>query len=469
MKILCCSVGTEKRQGGYYIGLQFLAELIKRKRPQYDLHWIRSTDLANLTAASADLLLISLVSVLAVPALWKSLRGKRPPLRTIIGGPGANAAGLLRHLADAVIVGRGEDAIFEAIDGNYAGFALPGPTMANNSVKVWPATLLSPDKAACGCGIKCSFCSYGWGNHYAVCNHADQNRYAVSVKVPSQEQLIQHVTVADIRAHFSFFENRIVAGLDGICPNDLYIVRKPLSWGRLEGWIRQIGAGFRPGEKILRNLRIYLILNYPWHCRLGYPPEEMVELQQLCVETRSAFPKGVRIVFDLGVQCFVPTLFTPMEREPLMLQDCRERLYNHNAPNAAKTRGIALQVHPERTPSLKTALQETLMLRTEDLSVLDAISNAKTWQELAEKYEPLLQRQEHRPQPWIERPNDSKYREFAYYRDLDRLYPGLVPASFNRGLEPAKKAAKAQPLRVPMMVAFEESNPNKTTQLELWS
>lgn len=132
MDLLLCSIGGEARGSFFNNGLIFLSYLIGKRFPSYRMRWISPKELSSIQTGDADVLLISLLSVLSVPTLFRSLRGRRPKIRTIIGGPGAIVCGVLRHFADAVIVGRGEDSIFRALDGDYSGMAIPGPTLADS-------------------------------------------------------------------------------------------------------------------------------------------------------------------------------------------------------------------------------------------------------------------------------------------------------------------------------------------------
>lgn len=430
MHILLCSIGTETRRGGIGHGLFWLQQLIQRRQPTDSFTWIPKSEIKKISKADGDVLLISLISMLAIPDLYRATKGRKPPIRTIIGGPGAYACGMIRQMCDAVILGRGEEAIFQALDHDYSGMAVPGPTMPENSVRIFKPTLLSPGFDMCGCGIKCGFCTYGWGNKFAVSHGTSSAQYLISKNQPSSELLLTHVS-ADMVAR-SIGRKRVVTGLDGICANDLHIVRKPLSWSRLTHWMQGIGSSLPRASRVHARMRVYNILNYPWHARLGYPPEEMVELQQLCVETRQYYPQNAQIRWDMGLQPFIPSLFPPMEREPVLLQDVRSRLRRRHAPMFGPVRGISIDVDPCSIPSLMPCITETLCSRSEDLGVLDAICNARCWQDLANQFTDLLGRITWRPQPWVRRINDAAYREYCYYRDLDRLYPGLVDRDFPR-------------------------------------
>ena len=93
-----------------------------------------------------------------------------------------------------------------------------------------------------------------------------------------------------------------------------------------------------------------------------------------------------------------------------------------------------MDISPITQPSPLGAVIETILSRTEDPDILADLARHTKLDYLGAKYEYLLHRTVDRPQPWVRRPNDYSYREFAYYRDLLRF--GFIDETVFRRMAP---------------------------------
>lgn len=419
MRILACSIGGEARGSRFNVGLRFLLHLISQHAelaPEITL--LAPSALRYLRRDDGDVLLVSLLCVENALDYYRAIGGSKPPIRTIVGGPGAIVCGVLRHFCDAVIVGRGEVAIFRALAGDYTGMATPGPTLADDTVEVFAPTLLDADSPQCGCRYKCAFCTYANMNVYAVDKNISHTAtYAVSNK-PSAEKILMEVTVEDLLANQGM--RRVVAGLDGVHAQDLQIVGKPATWDGLYRWGRGVLEQIR--QPCHAQVRLYVILNYPWH---GEHEEDFAELQEFCLSTRRDADRRCKVKLDLGVSHYIPSLLTPMEREPLRVVNIRDRLRRHGAPmGMTQVCGFRMNVDIRSVPSPRSPMVETMLSRTEDPALLDELARCSSVQavlDVGERHVELLGRILWRPQPWIRRANDYGRREHKYYATLLRL------------------------------------------------
>ena len=420
MRILACSMGGEARGSTFNRGLRFLLHLISQHRElEPEIVLLAPSALRYLRRDDGDVLLVSLLCVDNACDYYRAIGGRKPPIRTILGGPGAIVCGVLRHFCDAVIVGRGEVAIFRALAGDYTGMATPGPTPAGGSVEVFAPTLLDPESKQCGCRYKCNFCTYANMNVYAADEEGYNGRYTISADKPAAEKILMDVTSEDLVRHHKDMR-QMSAGLDGIHDVDLLLVRKPARWRTLYRWGEQILAQIQ--HELMCTLRLYVIVYYPWH---GQHEEDFAELQEFCINTRHLAHKDCQIKLDLGPSHFIPSLLTPMEREPCRVVNMRDELRRHGAPmGMTAVRGFRLNVDIRAVRSFRSPVIETLLSRTEDpalLAELARCSSVRDTLQACERHAELLDRIAWRPQPWIRRANDYGRREHEYYATLHKL------------------------------------------------
>lgn len=418
-RIALCSPGMLRGSYTQTYGLLFLANLIKdRFGDRVEFVSIQPKDIKNITPGNTDVLLVSILGPFPALEYIKACGFKKPPVLTLIGGPGINCPLMLAPYADAVMLGRGEEAIFHALDGDFFGMCTLRTGTSENSVRIFPATLLDKDHGSCGCLSRCRFCMYSWGNVYASTAAPRKDLRYLALKSPDMELLLKDL-------HFSMLGKTVgkkcIVGLDVLQPGDQKIVRKPASLALLHSVFKRLGEEARQINANGRHfLRMYTISSYPWHrnTTLSY-------LENALENTE--WPVGCSCEIHVGLSHFEPSLFTPLECCTVSLENDRQWLLDHRRLSTYKRlTGPYLRFFPFQTGSAKSAVYSTILARSADpyQTPRDLLSTDK-YEDLLPKYENLIGWQKRMPAPWIQRVNDPRADVHAAYAAIREIRPDL--------------------------------------------
>lgn len=422
MRIALCSPGLTRAQAGARtVGLDFLARLIHDKYPHCEFFTLDVKDVCRLSYRDADALLVSCTCIDAAVAYAKAVRFRKPSIFTVLGGPGMLAPAAFRYLADAIIVGRGEDAIFRALDGDLRGMMTLKSTLKNDEVHIFPTSLLSPGLRSTGCVFRCGFCSYGWAHVFATAESALPTDYKGSASTrkhsPQQELMLKDL-------HFYMLSKstwgKPVVGLDILTDLDARVVKKPTSFALLRSVSRRIAQEASQASPGVYHARMYTIAAYPWNppgCDFSKVDEAFSAV---------SLPDGVRISFDVGLSHFSPHVTTPLEC-------CAESGYdlrNHFAAydNTWPDKGMFWTLDKLTIPSPRQAVVNTILMRTADPYAIERVARAKNYLDLFSMFPRECGWLDEKPAPWLRRNNDASKRVAEVCKLLGRRMPsGYAP------------------------------------------
>lgn len=393
------------------VGLDFLARLIKQKyKKNVEFYTVNERDILKLGKHDVDFLFVSLVGSGPALSYAKSVKFKKPAPFTAIGGPGMLFPATFRDMADAIMLGRGEDAIFRLIEGDYAGMMLRDSTLSKDSVHICRTSMLSPGQESVGCKFRCGFCSYSWMHTYssskcAVSDGFTSNRVNGA---PQAEQMFKDLKFSMLST--SPFR-RTIAGLDILTPADVRLIKKPVSISLVKSILRQMSKDSRSAFMGMYQLRLFTVTGYPWNddpCDLTYINDAVRSVE---------FPDGISLLIDMSLNHFIPQICTPLECCAVRLDDMRKRFESYVEPIWPST-GAFVHIDRNLVPSPMQAVQQAILMRSADTSVVPIVASAKNHFDLAEKFSELCGWQPSKPAPWIRRNNDNSKRVKQFYSDL---------------------------------------------------
>lgn len=423
VKIALCSPGLDRATAGSVTcGLDFLASLVQKQQPA-EFFTVAPKDVMKLSPRECDFLLVSFTAVPCITDYARAVKFKKPAVTTLFGGPGVYCPGALVEMADAVMVGRGETAIFKALNGDYSGMATRNNAFKKDSVEIFATDLLSPLATSVGCQCRCAFCQYSWGNVFASANAApaDSLTYTSgssrSAKAPAQESLLKDLKFKDLGVYSM---KRPVVGLDIFTPSDQRITLKPTSIALLKSVLKRIGRDARAeGTTGPRFLRMYCVAGYPWDPKpnFSYVREALREAN---------FPDGFKLNISLGLCHFIPKITTPLECASVSLYSLREDpdVVGYRRPYEPRS-GPFIVISPMSVPGPRRAVEETILSRTRDPGDVELVCREKDIYRLAEKRSGLIGWLDEMPAPWLKRVNDPRARVKRLYETLRQEFPAL--------------------------------------------
>ena len=418
LRIALCSPGlTRQDVDARSVGLDFLARLIHQKyKTEVAFYTIAAKDVLKLDTHDVDYLFVSFVGSGSALAYAKAVRFKKAKPFTAIGGPAMLFPAAFREMADVIMVGRGEDAIFSLLDHDYTGMMARDSTLGADTVYIGKPTLLSPGQESVGCLFRCGFCSYSWMHTFGTCKAArclefTSNRVAGA---PSAEQMFK-----DLR--FSMLSTspyqRTIAGLDVLTPLDVRLVKKPVSFALIRSVLRRMSEDSRKAFQGMYQLRLFTVTGYPWN-------DDPCDLQYLTSAVQSVeFPEGVSLMIDLTLNHFIPQICTPFECCAVRLDDMRKRFESYTE-SQWPTSGAFIHIDRHLIPSPMQAVQQVVLMRATDPGVVPHVAGAHNADALADQYPELVGWQDSKPAPWIRRNNDNTSRVKRFYDEL-RGYAGM--------------------------------------------
>lgn len=377
----------------------------------------------KLTHRDCDFLLVSFTAVPCITDYARIVKFKKPQVTTLMGGPGVYCPGALVEMADAVMVGRGETAIFKALAGDYAGMATRQNAFKENTVEVFPTELLSPLATSVGCQCRCAFCQYSWGNAFASSAPAPSTELtytsgsARSAKAPAQEALLKDLRFKDLGVYSL---KRPVVGLDIFTPSDQRIILKPTSIALLKSVLKRIGRDARAVNATgPRFVRLYCVAGYPWD-----PKPDFTYIREALRE--ADFPLGFKLNISMGLCHFIPKVTTPLECAACSLYNLREDpdVLGYRRPYEP-SHGPFIVISPMSVPGPRRSIEETILSRTKDPGDVELVCREKDLYKLAEKRASLIGWLDRMPAPWIKRVNDPRERVKRLYSTLNREFPDL--------------------------------------------
>lgn len=257
---------TKKREGFFdgqnYIGLRYI--LTEIDTSQYEISYV-SKDSIN----SVDFVLVSLTSYYDVLNIINELYGVPVKPKVIIGGAGCNNVGLLRAVADYIVVGRGEGVIPRILNGEWVAGTYSkqdDPDIAK-PISVLPLSkFIEIDdnyvgkycERSIGCQRKCFFCEYSWKHKWTK---KDQGYHSGLL---NRETLLQDVDWE------SYHNKDLVTAIDGATERTRKIINKPISNADITAKMLQIYDA--PRDYV--SLKLYCLLGYPFENK--FEPEEAV-------------------------------------------------------------------------------------------------------------------------------------------------------------------------------------------------
>ena len=393
------------------MGLDFLARLIKRKyRTEVEFYTVHERDLLRLGPRDVDFLLVSFVGSGSALTYAKSVRYRKPAPFTALGGPAMLFPAVFRDMADVIMVGRGEDAIFRMIDGDFEGMMRHDSTLTDDSVHIGKTTLLSPGQESVGCKFRCGFCSYSWMHTYSTCKTCTCKEYTSNrvAGAPAAEQMFKDLRFSMLST--SPFK-RTIAGLDVLTPLDVRLVKKPVSLALVRSVLSKMAKDAARAYQGMYQLRLFTVTGYPWN-------EDACDLSYLKSAVNSVeFPEGVSLMIDTTLNHFIPQICTPFECCAVRLENMRERFENYTEPKWPE-RGAFIHIDKHLIPSPMQAVQQVVLMRSDDPRVVEDVATAKNANDLAIKYPGLCGWQDQKPAPWIRRNNDNSGRVLKFYSEL---------------------------------------------------
>lgn len=425
LKIALCSPGlTRQDTDARSVGLDFLARLIhQRYTGGLQLFTIAEKDVPLLTGREVDFLLVSVVGSGSALAYAKAVRYKKPPVFTAIGGPAMLFPAAFRDLADVIMLGRGEDAIFRLLAGDFRGMMRRDSSLNDNEVEWCRTSLLSPGQLSVGCPFRCAFCSYSWLHTFASSDNARSHEYT-SNKVagnPSAELMFKDVKFSMLKR--SPFK-RCVSGLDVTTPLDVRLIKKPVSFALIRSVFRHMAKDAAESLALpgLYQMRLFTVTAYPWNA----DPCDLHFIQDAAMESASEFPDGVSVFAEVSLNHFIPQIGTPLECCAVCTENMRKRFASYySAPRPKK--GAFIDFDKFTVPSPMQAVQQAVLMRTAEPGLLPIINAAKSPEELASWFPEYIGWQDKKPAPWIRRNNDNSKRVATFYKELYELTPLRPP------------------------------------------
>lgn len=310
------SRNTKRREGYFdgqnYIGLRYI--LTEIDRSQYEICYV-SKDTVN----SVDFVLVSLSSYYDVQNLINELLGRTITATVIVGGAGCNNVGLLRAVADYVIVGRGEGIIPRLLNGE----CVPGVYSKRDDpdisrpIKIFPLSKyieIADDflgqycERSIGCPRKCYFCEYSWKHKW----QARDDGYASGLL--NRETLLQDVDWAQ-------YKNKdFVTAIDGATERTRKVINKPITNRMITEKMLEIYDA--PRDYV--SLKLYCLLGYPFETK--FEPEEAIEA--IISARREGNPHRCNVL--MVSPHFIPMPFTPMECESINWHNFREDIRGYD-------------------------------------------------------------------------------------------------------------------------------------------
>lgn len=420
LKIALCSPRVSKTQtyAQMTIGLDFLSRIVKRKyKDNVEFYTVETKDIVKLSALDVDFLWVSLTGSDAALDYAKAVKFKKPKPYTVLGGPGMLFPAVFRDMANAICMGRGEDAMIRLIEGDTSGMMLRNSTLEDNSVKIFQTSLISQGQQAVGCTFRCGFCSYSWMHTYACAKASETNMFLSNVLGSKRKAPMMELMLKDL--HFNMLTTspfrRPISGLDMLTLEDMTLTRKPCSFALLKSVIRRMNKESRekyyfPG---FYNARLFTVTAYPWNepvCDFSLLEDAMKE---------GDFPEGIIVKFVISLNHFIPQITTPLECCAVNLNSVREFVQTYEEPRW-KDGCACFHLEKLTAPSPLQAVQQAILQRSSSPDVVPDVCS-KGYMELADKYPDLVGWQGCKPAPWIQRNNDNSQRVSKFYQDLYRL------------------------------------------------
>lgn len=476
MKIALCSPGlTRQAEMSRTVGLDFLARLIRQKYGKTaEFFLIHERDVMKLSPGVVDFLLVSFTGTEAALIYARAVKCKKPPVFTAFGGPGMMFPAAFREMADAIMIGRGEDAIFRCLEGDYSGMMRPDSTLATDSVHICTPSLLSPGQESVGCKFRCGFCSYSWMNTFGCASarassfytsaHKDVTKADTKADVfqmlpekpqaPAREMMFKDLNFAMLST--TGFK-RPVSGIDILTDLDRILVRKPISFALVRSVLMRLANEAKFAFPGLYTAKVYSIACYPWNSI----PCDLSRLNEIFKSIE--FPPGIRIKFDLKISHFSPQVTTPLECCAVSTANARDLARAPEWPN----NGAFLHIDRLTIPGPINAIQQTILQRAADPDAVRLVLRCKTVSDYERYFADLMDWQAAKPAPWIRRNNAVYERIQRFYHDLyahsdlrppipsgyapDASEPdryGLPVADFGCGIERAPKKKSGVSMRL---------------------
>lgn len=408
---------TKRREGYFdgqnYIGLRYILTEIDRSK--FDICYV-SKDTIN----TVDFVLVSLSSYYDVQNLINELLGTVVTSTVIVGGAGCNNVGLLRAVADYIIVGRGEGIVPRLLDGEYVKgvYSRKHDPDMTNPIKVFPlGKFIKIDdnllgtycERSIGCPRKCYFCEYSWKHKW----RARDEGYASGLL--NRETLLRDVD-------WSQYKNKdFVTAIDGATEKTREIVNKPISNKAITEKMLEIYDN--PHDYV--SLKLYCLLGYPFETH--FEPEEAVE--SILAARRDCASNRLNVL--IVSPHFIPMPFTPMECEPVNWHNFREDIRTYDWDRFG--RGNVNVYWNWSLASSPVGAAEATILNRADAGHAGAIKrilcssryknlSALEKRKVCEKYFGDLLRRVDSVLPYIQRNNPTELAKAEYYRRRETAY-----------------------------------------------
>lgn len=419
LRVAVCSPGITRGAYRQTYGLRFLCQIIQRARPDTEFYEIDAKSLHEISPASMDVALVSILGPDAALEYARAVKFRKPALATIIGGPGMAFPLMFCEVADAVMMGRGEGHILRAICGDYDGMCTKYSGTREGSVVVYGAQIIDEKSAAVGCRTRCSFCQYSWLNQYAT----HQARPSIedlsyrSLNAPGQELMLKDLSFSMLT------KNRfhpVIAGLDICQPGDQKVICKPTSFALLRSVMTKLAKDAEQQAAAGRyHMRLYTIAGYPWH--RGFTAQYIRD----CMNPQT-WPRGVSLEVCLGLSHFAPMIGTPLECAAVSTLNMRDELLRTGEQwHYPRQTGPYVAIPWRTVPTPRIAVTQTILQRCQDPGQLANIARAKRWEDLADGYSDLLGWLDRMPAPWIRRVNDPRKKVERIYAALAEIRPDM--------------------------------------------
>lgn len=216
--------------------------------------------------------------------------------KIIAGGAGISNPKIIAHIADIIVVGRGEGLINRILNGETPeGVYFDGESWD----VIQPKRLIKLNdwqEKDVGCSKKCFFCQYSW-KHKSIVNE----KYSSGFN-----------NKEDFFTYHDWGNKNAVSAIDGLTEKTRKIINKNITNIDIISKIREIQNHKEDQFKI----KLYMILGFPWETENDFD-----ELKEVLKEADFKSNKKLNIWFNSTH--FVPMPFTPMQNEAVNLFNFR--------------------------------------------------------------------------------------------------------------------------------------------------
>lgn len=272
-----------------YYGFRSILNEIDRN--QFEIEYISAKNISKY-----NYVLVSITSYYDILNL-QSENIEKKDAKIVAGGAGISNPYIISHIADIIVIGRGEGVINDILNGEI-------PKNVYNGSQEWkirqPQKLLSIpgwNEKEVGCKKKCFFCQYSWkyekpsGSNY-------QSGFS------SKE---------DFFTYHDWNNSNAVSAIDGLTETTRKVINKNITNSEIIEKIRGISE-YKENEF---KIKLYMIVGFPWESE-----QDFYELQKVLKNADFKSNKKLNIWFNSTH--FVPMPFTPMQNEKINIYNFRE-------------------------------------------------------------------------------------------------------------------------------------------------